>query len=100
MKMVYVCSPYSADPEGNTIKARKYSRYVVDHGAIPLTPHIMLPQFMEEDTERELCMEMDMEFLHRCDELWVFGEQRTPGMVAEINKAIAEGKEIKYLVID
>ncbi|WP_444240733.1 DUF7768 domain-containing protein [Eshraghiella crossota] len=28
--MVYICSAYSGDVEGNVAKARKYSRYAVD----------------------------------------------------------------------
>lgn len=99
MKMIYVCSPYSADPEGNTIKARKYSRFVVDNGAIPVTPHIFLPQFMSEDTERELCMEFDMEYLKKCDELWVFGPERTKGMNMEIKKAMDDGKPIRFITL-
>lgn len=46
--MVYICSAYSGDVEGNVIKARKYSRYAVDEGVIPIAPHLLLPQFMEE----------------------------------------------------
>lgn len=40
MPMVYICSAYSGDVEYNVQKARTYSRYAVDVGAIPIAPHL------------------------------------------------------------
>ena len=34
--LVYICSPFSGDIEGNTQRARAYSRFAVDQGAVPL----------------------------------------------------------------
>ena len=93
--LVYICSPYSGDTEGNTVKARRYSRYAVDHGAIPIAPHLLLPQFMKEETERELAMFMDIAILSKCKELWVFGEP-TAGMQEEIAYAQRKKMTIKY----
>lgn len=93
--MVYICSAYSGDVEGNVIKARKYSRYAVDEGVIPIAPHLLLPQFMEEDTERDLAMFMDIAILSKCKELWVFGEP-TAGMENEIAYAKRKQMTIKY----
>ena len=72
--LVYICSPYSGDVEGNTAKARRYCRFAVDRNAIPFAPHLLLPQYMndEEADERELAMFMNMVFLGKCSELWVF----------------------------
>lgn len=93
--MVYICSAYSGDVEGNVIKARKYSRYAVDEGVIPIAPHLLLPQFMEEETERDLAMFMDIAILSKCRELWVFGEP-TAGMENEIAYAERRQMTIKY----
>lgn len=93
--MVYICSAYSGDVEGNVIKARKYSRYAVDEGVIPIAPHLLLPQFMEEETERDLVMFMDIAILSKCRELWVFGEP-TAGMENEIAYAERKQMTIKY----
>ena len=93
--MVYICSAYSGDVEGNVIKARKYSRYAVDEGVIPIAPHLLLPQFMEEETERDLAMFMDIAILSKCRELWVFGEL-TAGMENEIAYAERKQMTIKY----
>lgn len=91
MPMVYICSAYRGDVEKNERKARKYCRYAVDKGVIPIAPHLLLPQFMKEETERELAVFMDIAILSKCKELWVFGEP-TAGMQNEI--AYAERKQI------
>ena len=50
--LVYICSPYSGNVEFNVSRARRYSRFAVDRGAIPIAPHLLLPQYMLEETER------------------------------------------------
>ena len=98
--LVYICSPFAGDEEGNTMKARKYSRFAVDNKAIPIAPHLLLPQFMEEATERELAMFMNMVLLGRCTELWVFGERISEGMESEIQRAKQKRMTIRYFTED
>ena len=74
MPVVYVCSPYAGDVEENIRKACAYCRYTVDQECIPLAPHLYLPQFLDEESERELALFMDIALLSRCVELWVFGD--------------------------
>jgi len=93
--IVYICSPYSGDIAGNTKKARRYSRFAVEKGAIPIAPHLLLPQFMEEKTERDLAMRMDIAILSKCEQLWVFGKP-TEGMKLEIAFAKRKNMKIKY----
>ena len=97
--IVYICSAFSGDVEGNTKKARAYSRFAVDQGAIPIAPHLLLPQFMEEETERDLAMFMDIAILSKCKELWVFGIP-TAGMQSEIAYAERKQMTIKYFSED
>ena len=94
--MVYICSPYSGDIDGNTEKARKYSRYAVDQGMIPIAPHLLLPQYMSED-ERDLALFMGMVLLSKCKELWVCGDTISDGMASEIEKAEKRNMKIRYL---
>ena len=94
--LVYICSPLSGDIPGNMEKARKYSRFAVDNKAIPIAPHLLFPQFMDEGTERNLAMFMDMVLLGRCEELWVFGSTISKGMRAEIRKAGRKNIKIRY----
>lgn len=95
--IIYVCSPYSGDITGNTKRARQYSRFVVDEGGIPLTPHLYLPQFMQEETERDLAIFMDLALLSKCAELWVFGDVISAGMQIEIDRAQHKGKPVRYV---
>lgn len=94
--LVYICSPYSGDVDANTAKARRYCRYAVDKGAIPLAPHLLFPQFMSDRTERELALFMDIVLMGKCEQLWVFGEERSPGMQTEIDKAKKRHMQIRY----
>lgn len=98
--LVYICSPFSGDIKGNTEKAKKYSRFAIDSGAIAFAPHLLLPLYMHEDTERELAMFMDMVFLGKCDQLWVFGKFISNGMQAEIDKAKKKNMIIRYFTED
>ena len=95
--IIYVCSPYSGDVAGNVAKAKRYSRFVVDEGGIPITPHLYMPSFLKEESERDLAIFMDLELLTRCSEVWVFGEVLSAGMQIEIDRAQQKGKTIRYV---
>ena len=98
--LVYICCPFSGDVSGNIERAKKYSRYAVDRKAIPIAPHLLFPQFMSDDAERELALFMDMVLLGKCEELWVFGELVTEGMSAGIAKAKRKNMKIRYFTED
>lgn len=98
--LVYICSPFSGDISGNIERTKKYSRYAVDSKAIPIAPHLLFPQFMDDDAERELALFMDMVLLGKCEEIWVFGELVTEGMSAEIAKAKRKNMKIRYFTED
>ena len=85
--VVYICSPFSGDVEKNMEDARKYCRYAVDLGYIPIAPHLLFPQFMKEATERDLAIFMDLVLLGKCAQVWVFGDSITEGMSIEIKRA-------------
>ena len=87
MKKIYVCSPYSGNIEFHTRYAREASRTIFDEGHIPIAPHLLFPQFMSEETERDKALQMGIEILKLCDELWIFGKVISPGMEKEINEA-------------
>ena len=95
--IIYVCSPYSGNIAGNVEKAKRYSRFVVDEGGIPITPHLYMPGFLKEESERDLAISMDLELLTRCSEVWVFGEVLSAGMQIEIDRAQQKGKTIRYV---
>ncbi len=96
--LVYICSPYSGNVDFNVTNARIYCKYAVDHKCIPIAPHLLFPQFMndEEPTDRELAMFMNMVLLSKCEELWVFGNTISQGMGQEIEKAEKRRMKIRY----
>ena len=92
---VYICSPYRGSPRVNVMRARGYCKYAVRKGKIPLAPHLYFPQFMSEVTERDKAMEMNLELLKLCSEIWVFGNEISEGMAWEISKAEKLRKKIR-----
>lgn len=96
--LVYICSPYAGDTEGNTEKARRYSRFAVRNTCIPLAPHLLFPQFMDDavPAERSIALFMGMVLLGKCEQVWVFGDAISAGMAAEIEKAKKKQIPIRY----
>ena len=100
--IVYVCSPYSGDVERNTEDARRYCRYVLERGGIPYAPHLLFPQFMDDDDpeERSLALFCGSAMMSKCSEVWVFGDRISKGMQAEINHAARRYFPIRYITDD
>jgi len=97
-KKVFICSPFRGDMEGNAKRAAAYSRMACEKGYLPIAPHLLFPQFLQEgiEAERKLGIKMGLELLLYCDEVWVFGEA-TEGMAVEIAFATKNGKEIRFM---
>ena len=95
--LVYIASPYAGETEDNISRAKGYCRFAVSKGVIPLAPHLLYPQFMDDDDEdqRILGLRFAIALLCRCDELWVFGEKVSAGMAKEIEKAEKRGMRIR-----
>lgn len=96
--MVYVCSPLSGDVEKNTANARRYSRFAVERGYIPIAPHLLFPQFLndKDPVERELGLHFGNVLMSHCSEVWVFGEIISAGMDAEIKRAKKKNYRLRY----
>lgn len=96
--IVYICSPFSGDVEGNVAAARRYSRFAVDKGYIPITPHLLFPQFLDDDKpeERELGLGFGNTLMGKCAEVWVFGSHISSGMEAEIKRAKRNDYRLRY----
>lgn len=104
--IVYICSPYSGAVMHNTEMASQYSRFAVDEGYVPITPHLYLPLFISEETERDLAIRTCLRLMDVCSELWVCGDKITDGMrremayAAEIGIPISQIKEEDMYVCD
>ncbi len=88
-KTVYICSPLRGACEANIIRANLYSRYAYEQGCLPIAPHAIFTQFLDdhEPSERKAGMQMGLQLLEKCDELWAFGLRITEGMKQEIEAA-------------
>ena len=92
---VYICSPYRSDPRINVLRARRYCRFAVSKGRVPLAPHLYFPQFLSESSERDVAFRMNFELLKLCGEIWVFGAERSKGMEWELVRAKTLKKTIR-----
>lgn len=98
MKLVYVCSPFRGDVEVNIVRANRYCRFAATEGVVPLAPHTIFTQFLDDNDkeERETGIFLGLELLKHCEELWVFGSKVTEGMEKELAVASDRGMVIKY----
>ncbi len=85
MKKVYICAPLGGDVEENLKRVREYTRYALMCGTAPVVPHFYAHCLDDTDPkEREIGMAAGLSLLWFCDELWLFGDEVTKGMAAEL----------------
>ena len=100
--LVYICSRFSGYVTGNIANARKYSRFAVEQGYIPLATHLLFPQFLNDNdiAEREMGLHFGNVLMSHCSEVWVFGESISAGMDAEIRRAKRKNYRLRYFGSD
>lgn len=96
--LVYICSPYSGDVAGNVKNARRYCRFAFEQGYIPIAPHLLFTQFLDDNNpkERELGLHFGNVLMSQCREVWVFGNIVSPGMDAEIRRARWKNYRLRF----
>lgn len=96
--IVYICSPYSGNVNRNIEMARKYCRFAVDKHYLPIAPHLLFTQFMDDTIpeERETAIFMNFVLMSKCVEMWVIGDVISKGMQSEINRAKRKNMKIRY----
>lgn len=97
--LIYICSPYRprADNENDRAEeltqnikvARDACTLAAYRGHIPVAPHLYFPQFLNDDSqmERQCGMNMGLQLLSLCSELWIITPRISEGMAAEIKAA-------------
>ena len=102
MRLVYISSPLRGDMEKNMEKAKDYCAYAASCGVIPLAPHTIFTQYLDdaEPEQREQGLRMGRELLKRCDELWIMGDTISQGMQEEINLAKSRHLPVLYVFED
>ncbi|MCD8308909.1 MAG: hypothetical protein LUD19_03560 [Clostridia bacterium] len=105
-RIVYICSPLKGDKlvplreaiTRNLKNATAFCNAAIESYAVPICPHLYFSQFLDDlnSSERNLGMEMGVELLKKCDEMWVFGKP-SAGMRAEIEIAESLRIPINYI---
>ena len=83
----------------NIKKAHEYCAYAANCGVIPLAPHTIFTNYLDDQRpeERQRGLDMGIELLTRCDELWVMGNRISEGMQGEIDYAKDEHIPVFHL---
>ena len=85
MKKVYICSPLGGDVRENLKKVKRYAKYALLCGTAPVVPHFYALCLDDNNPkEREIGIAAGLSLLWFCDEMWLFGDEVTKGMKAEI----------------
>ncbi len=88
MKIVYVCSPFQGAAMWNNIElAKRISRKAALEGNAVICTHLYYPNFLSEESEREIGIRGALRLLELADEIWVAEGRISPGMAREIKKA-------------
>ncbi len=99
MRLVYICSPLRGDMEQNISRAHEYCAYAADCGVIPLAPHTIFTNYLDDRNpeQRQRGLSMGLELLKRCDEMWIVGGTVSEGMKGDL--ALAEKEHIPRLYV-
>lgn len=99
---VYIVSPFAGDVQQNIKKARRYCRFAAFKKYIPIASHLIYPQFLNDNDyrERELGLMFGLALMRSCQEVWVFGSERSNGMIKEIEEANWLKKTVRYFTED
>ena len=96
-RVVYVCHAFAGDCRRNRERLLGICRNITEQGHTPLAPQLVLPEYIDEDTERELALKHYLQLLELVDEVWVYG-QPTAGMEQEITAARETGISVRMLL--
>ena len=99
--LIYVASAYAGDVKENSERAKRYCVHVINEGGVPIAPHLLFTQFLDDSVphERKLGLDLGLELLEHCGEVWVFGDI-SEGMKREIEKAEELNKPIRWFDAD
>jgi hypothetical protein len=83
--------------QSNLNKAKDYCKLVIAEGHCPLAPHLIFPQFLDEEhpADRELGIELGLTYILKADELW-YWDKPSDGMQKEIRFAYKNNVQIVY----
>ena len=95
--IAFVSSKYKGDIEANRQKAIEYSRLAIEKGFIPITPHLYLPEVLDDNkpADRAKAQQMCLELVLLCDVFMLCGDMPDDSfMVEEHKQALRCGKPV------
>ncbi|MBR5943556.1 MAG: hypothetical protein IKZ94_01245 [Lachnospiraceae bacterium] len=97
MKKIYICSPYRGDVKKNTENVKRYCRDA-SYDGIPIAPHLYFTQFLNDTSsyDRSLGLRFGLALLRECEEIRVFADEVSEGMISEIAEARKLNIPIKF----
>ncbi len=98
MKKVYICSPFDENVVNNLKNVIRLGEFALtDQNATPIVPHFYTLMLNDNNSaQHELGIKAGMSLIWLVDELWVFGDERTSRMIAEIERAKHLNIPIRY----
>lgn len=84
-KMVYICAPMTEDQEKCLANIKRYTKYVLQCDAAPVAPHfyqLCMPKTAKD--RAETIRSASRSLIWFSDEVWVFGDERTDNMKADL----------------
>lgn len=92
MKTVFIAHPISGNVKNNIKKVFDICHKIHTPEIIPVAPYLVSLQYLNDEIkeDRELGIEANLECFRRkyIDELWLFGNKISPGMIQEIKLAL------------
>ena len=85
----YVCAPTTGEAGNNNKKVRGYCRKLYELGYLPVAPHLLFPQFVNNNVpaEHNDSINMAADVLRRCRVVVVCGKTNSEVMTSEIELA-------------
>ena len=104
MSITYICSPYRGETTEAVVRHTSYAAHLTTEairaGEVPITPHLYIPQALNDrdPEERQLALDIGLRLLCQCTRMIVglrFGI--SDGMKDEIEAAVAGGIPILWI---
>ncbi len=93
----YICHPYSFGVEENVSTVTTMARAILSRGDAPVAPHLYLPQFLTEATERREAVWMCKRLMDAATVMYVSRVRLTPGMEEDLEYAASIGLPIRFV---
>jgi len=74
--------------------------FVFQRGAVPLNPFRAFDYFLGDRVNRDAVRDGNRRLLEACDEVWIFGNMLSDGVLIEIAQAKKNNKPIRFFTID